>query len=374
MATPAPPDVPTLWLRAGDRQRQVLRRHLEAIAGRFRGAGWRVVTGPQPPDAPPGPLAVLEDPWSEPFPLLAQSLADAPGAVGWRAPRVNDLPAPQGWSPRRGPYTRRDYEQLTRPGRVGHARATGPPLWSGFSVAPAGAASALLERGWPPSPRDLHLVPRAFLYRYADPAGHPRHELDPYLCGSEGDLLDVGCGQGLLGERHRPRGVRVVGIEPDLQLARLARERLDLVLATTAEEGLPALRGPFETIVFADVLEHTTDPARVLRLARDLLAPRGRVVATLPNSAFAPVLRALAAGRWDPTLAGVQARDHLAPLTPGSFSELASGAGLAVEKSVPLPSPLPLGLRCWAWWAARTAGGEPAQLLYSQWIVVLRPI
>ncbi len=217
----------------------------------------------------------------------------------------------------------------------------------------------------------MALVRRARLYRYHDPAGHERRELDAFIPAVAATIVDVGCGHGLLGERHRLEGRTVVGIEPDWTLAAEAARRLDLVLPLTAEEGLEALRPGVECLVFADVLEHTEDPAGVLEKAARVLAPGGRIVASLPNSAWAPVLAALAAGRWDPTVAGVQARDHLAVMTPASFRRMAAECGLRVVREVPMKAPLPRRLRLWAWLVARSCGGRSEDLLTTQWIAVL---
>ena len=72
--------------------------------------------------------------------------------------------------------------------------------------------------------------------------------------------------------------------------------------------------------VFADVLEHLANPGEILRRLVERLAPDARVLVAIPNAAWIPVLAALAAGRWDPTLAGVQARDHLTVFTPRSLA------------------------------------------------------
>ncbi len=323
-----------------------------------------------------GALAVMADPWVEPLPEVAELLAGADAGTGcrWRIPRVNGTAPPQEWRTPTGPYTALAYERIALRARVGEAISTvaaGPDPWCGFAVAAPGEAPALLAGGWPPKPDSIVLVPRARLYRYDDPAAHERRELDRFIPPRASTIVDVGCGHGLLGARHRQPGRRVIGIEPDMDLARKAARRLDLVLPLTAEDGLRALRPGLDCLLFADVLEHTRDPALVLEEAARLLAPDGRIVASLPNAAWAPVLRALAAGRWDPALAGVQARDHLVPLTPLSFRRLAAECGLRVASETPLEAPLPWRLRLWAWLVARTAGGSVENLLAPQWIAVL---
>jgi SAM-dependent methyltransferase len=366
---------PTLWLRCRSR-RSTVAAHLRHLALRFRADAWEVVEGDRLADAPSGPLAVVDDPWVEPLPALAHHLAAAPagGRPAWRVPRVFGLAGAQAWRPRYPPQTLLDYERQSLAGRPRAARRADEALWPGFAVAAAGEARPLLAAGWPPPQQRLALVPSARLYRYADPAGHERRELDRFVPDGAQLLLDVGCGSGRFGERHRRPGRWVVGIEPDWELARAARRRLDLVLALTAEAGLPLLRRPADAIVFADVLEHLADPAAVLLLARQALAPGGRIIASLPNCAFAPVLRALAAGRWDPTLAGVQARDHWVAMTPESFARLARGCGLQVEQTVLLRNPLPFAVRLWGRLAAWSAGGAARTTEASQWVATLAKI
>ncbi len=365
--------VGVLWLRL-QTQRPVVAAHLRHVQGRFAAEGWRIVKGLDPPSSLSGPLAVMDDPWAEPLPGVARFLADAVAENGsrWRVPRVHGLDPPQGWQPSNGPYTARDYERLARPPRFrGRAGEAGPTPWCGFCVATAEDGETLLAAGWPPRPGAVALVPDALLYRYHDPAAHERTELDPFIPEAATTVVDVGCGHGLLGARHRRSGRRVVGIEPDWDLALQAARRLDLVLPMGAEEGLAALRPDLDCLIFADVLEHLVDPVGALAQAAQVLAPGGRIIASLPNSAWIPVLRSLAAGRWDPTIAGVQARDHLAPMTPVSFRRLAAECGLRVVREVPLQAPLSPGSRFLAWVLARASGGDPRDLLTPQWIAIL---
>lgn len=362
---------PTLWVRLPS-QRTVVKAHLEHVAGTFRAAGWRVIQGLEPPQEIPGHLAVLQDPWSQPLPTVASRLARASGADGcWRVPQVNGQPGPQGWTLRNGPYTPDDYARLALRSRLGQARPLDDP-WCGFLVAAAEDAEELLATGQAPAPHTVRWVPGALMYRYDDPAGHAREELDRFIPQDARTLVDIGCGHGLLGSRHRRPGRRVIGIEPDWTLARLAAPRLDVVLPLTAQDGLAALKEEMDCIVFADVLEHTTDAAGILRATARALSPDGRLIISVPNVAWAPVLRSLAAGRWDPTLAGTLARDHFTHFTRASFAELAQECGLRLIETSSLDAPLPWSLRLWAWWTATWAGGDPKDLRAAQWIFVLK--
>ncbi len=372
-ASSAPQDArPVLWVRAPS-TRSVLAEHLHHVAGSFSAAGWSVVTD-GPPDVPLGvAVAVLDDVWVEPLPRLASALglARVPSSPVWRVPRVYGLSGRQGWQPAVPPSTMAEYERRTV--RRGPPRTVflGDGAWTGFAVAAAGEAAPLLRDGWPP--REAALVANAFLYRYADPSAHVRRELTPFVPASAKTVIDVGCGTGLLGSLLRHHGRRVVGIEPEWELARAASRNLDMVIPATAEEGLSAIRAPVDCIVFADVLEHTVAPQQLLRAGARLIGPAGRIVVSFPNAAWAPVLRGLASGRWDPTLAGVQARDHLFYTTPRSFAAIAAECGLAVETLAPLGAAVSWRVRAWGWLAALTAGGNPSDTAAPQWVAVLRP-
>jgi len=353
--------------------RTVLFAHLRHLEGTFRAAGWEVWFGLTPPRVEGVAVAVLDDPWLEPLPVVAEFLAAARGRPGsWRVPRVFELAGRQGWNPRYPPFTLRDYERVALEGRGGVAVAGEVPSWCGFAVATATDAAALVKAGWPPRPERVALVPQARVFRYRDPANHPRSELVRWIDWTSGTIVDVGCGYGQLGMQLRQKGRRVIGIEPAWESARAAAKVLDLVLPVRAEEGLAALRPPVGCFIFADVLEHLNDPAGVLAQAGALLGSEGRIVVSIPNVAWAPVLRALTAGRWDATLAGVQARDHVFFTTPLSFATLCREWGFEVETLEPLGSYLPLGLRVWAWAVARSVGGDPAHLTSAQWVAVLR--
>jgi len=365
---------PVLWLRARSR-RGVVAEHLRHVAGSFEAAGWEVVTGDHPEPRPGAALAVMEDPWVEPLPKLARALAAAQveSPPAWRVPLVWGLTGEQGWREKVPPATMLEYEGRTVAGRHRRAASIGSNPWCGFSVAAPGEAEALLGAGWPPS--TAAIVTEARLFRYSDPSAHERRELTRFIPASARCVVDVGCGSGLFGALLRAAGKTVIGIEPEWELALLARARLNLVLPVSGEPGLEAVRVPVDCVVLADVLEHTSPPQRLLRATARALGhgKSGRLVLSFPNAAWAPVVRALAAGRWDTTLAGVQARDHLFYTTPRSLAAIAEECGFAVETLEPLGTGVSFRERLWGRLAALTAGGTFAEAAAPQWAAVLRP-
>ncbi len=147
-------------------------------------------------------------------------------------------------------------------------------------------------------------------------------------------VLDVGCGIGLNGQVAKTRGARVVGLEISPEAREQARRRLDEVLAVDLESPTalgPALSGRrFDVVLCGDVLEHTRDPAAVLRRLVELLEPDGRVLISLPNVAAWTVRAGLLAGRFDYSDSGILDRTHLRFFTEASARALVRDAGLEV--------------------------------------------
>jgi SAM-dependent methyltransferase len=79
------------------------------------------------------------------------------------------------------------------------------------------------------------------------------------------------------------RGWQVVGIEPSQWASDRARGRgLDVRTTDLARHELEA--GTFDLVAMCDVIEHLTDPAAALGVARDLLREGGGLYLTLPDA------------------------------------------------------------------------------------------
>jgi methionine biosynthesis protein MetW len=146
-------------------------------------------------------------------------------------------------------------------------------------------------------------------------------------------VLDVGCSDGSLGAGLRARGAEVWGIEYDAAFAAQAEAKLDRVLQGDAAGRLAELGDErFDAVVCADVLEHLADPGGVLRRIRELLAPGGAVVVSLPNVRFYTTFVELGVrGRWPRRDRGVHDRTHLSWFTDADARALFADAGFAVD-------------------------------------------
>ena len=125
-------------------------------------------------------------------------------------------------------------------------------------------------------------------------------------------VLDVGCGTGVITDIiRRKKSASIIGIEPDAERVRRAVARgLDVHLGVLSPDFIRQ-HGPFDYIVFADVLEHLRNPAEIVAMARDGLKPGGSVVASIPNVAHWFVRTDLLRGRFDYQDCGIMDATHL---------------------------------------------------------------
>jgi SAM-dependent methyltransferase len=144
-----------------------------------------------------------------------------------------------------------------------------------------------------------------------------------------GNLLDVGCGHGLLLDEARRRGFAVTGLELSQTAAAYARDVLELDVREQRVEDLQRPDGGFQVVVLADVIEHLDDPMTALDTCARLLAPGGAlcVITPDPDSRTAR----LAGPRW---WAYIPAHTFLFPRR--TLRELLEARGLVLSEDVPL--------------------------------------
>lgn len=99
----------------------------------------------------------------------------------------------------------------------------------------------------------------------------------------KGMLLDVGCGDGLFLERARAAGWDVKGAEISAFAASHIREKLGIEVFLGCLDKCPFPAKTFDCITMWHSLEHTTDPAKMIRSAFHLLKDDGTLVIAVPN-------------------------------------------------------------------------------------------
>ena len=110
------------------------------------------------------------------------------------------------------------------------------------------------------------------------------------LGGRPGRVLDVGCGVGDLSVAAHRRGWKAIGIESAPEAARQAAGRgIEVVPGQAATllgaegTGPPSLAGPFDLVVFRDVVGHLPEAGRALRGAVSRLRSGGWLAVRTPN-------------------------------------------------------------------------------------------
>jgi len=144
-------------------------------------------------------------------------------------------------------------------------------------------------------------------------------------------ILDVGCATGALGAEYKRRNpvCRYLGIESDATAARLAATRLDEVATSDVEaKPFPFGPGPFDCIVYGDVLEHMRDPWALLRRHAAALSENGVVLICMPNAEHWSFAERLLRGTWDYEPIGLFDRTHLRWFTWETTHRALAAAGL----------------------------------------------
>ncbi len=166
----------------------------------------------------------------------------------------------------------------------------------------------------------------------------------------EPPLLDLGCGDGMVGEVFFGAGGVGAGVDPWLaQLRRAARSGVYRTLALADGARLPYADGAFATVFSNSVLEHIPLLEPVLGEVARVLRPLGRFVFTVPSDGFPRLLagwrRHQAAGRE------AQARTYREEMdawlqhhhyhTPDEWRRLLARSGLALtEARYYIPAPV----------------------------------
>lgn len=173
------------------------------------------------------------------------------------------------------------------------------------------------------------------------PIGPRKLLLDRVAPGSR--VLDVGCWTGYYGKYLAERGCTMVGVELDPTAARTASVHYESVVLGDAADPLVQQRvsGNFDAILLLDVIEHVSDPAALLRRAREWV-PDGSALISVPNVAHWSIRKALLQGKWEYQDYGILDRTHLRFFTLASARRMLKQSGWETQWFEASPAPIPV--------------------------------
>ena len=182
-------------------------------------------------------------------------------------------------------------------------------------------------------------------HRWWDPHGEfrPLHEINPLRLGwIEGlaplagkEVLDVGCGGGILAEAMARAGARVTGIDlsdKPLRVAQLHLHESGLsilyrkVSAETLSEEKPRA---FDIVTCMELLEHVPDPSSTVAACARLAKPGGRVFFSTINRNPKSYLFAVIGAEYVLKLLPRGTHDYARFIKPSELARWCRDAGLA---------------------------------------------
>lgn len=184
-------------------------------------------------------------------------------------------------------------------------------------------------------------------HRWWDPTSEfrPLHEINPLrlewinarapLAGK--NVIDIGCGGGILAESMARKGARVTGIdlsEKALKVADLhslesgVQVRYQLI---AAEDMAAQEAGQYDVVTCMEMLEHVPDPAAIVQAAATLVKPGGKVFFSTLNRNPKSYLFAVIGAEYLLRLLPKGTHDYAKFITPAELSQYIRSAGLQVD-------------------------------------------
>lgn len=187
----------------------------------------------------------------------------------------------------------------------------------------------------------------ALANRWWDPAGPqgPLHVLNPvrldYVAGrqslSGANVLDVGCGGGLLSEALAAAGAQVTAVDLAPELIEVARLHLlesglrvdyRLVSAEALADEAP---GAFDAITCMEMLEHVPDPSSIIDACARLLRPGGRLFLSTLNRTPQAFALAVVGAEYVARLLPRGTHSYAKFIRPSELGAWLRAAGLVLE-------------------------------------------
>jgi 2-polyprenyl-3-methyl-5-hydroxy-6-metoxy-1,4-benzoquinol methylase len=154
-------------------------------------------------------------------------------------------------------------------------------------------------------------------------------------------IIEIGCSHGALAKAYKQinQNCNYIGVEINPTAAKTALNSCDKVYECnieTVDDDFLANNLNGDCWIFGDVLEHLSDPWRMLTRIRKIMTKSGSVIACIPNAQHWSVQAKLSIGdfRYDPK-GGLLDRTHLRWFTRATIFELFSESGFQIVAGHP---------------------------------------
>lgn len=173
----------------------------------------------------------------------------------------------------------------------------------------------------------------------------PRRDLMSLMDFSKAGLrvLEIGCACGVTLREigARSSSARLYGVELNEKAAEIAAPYATILSMDVERLDPSQVAERFDYIVMGDVIEHLQNPWKAIENMRELLAPGGEVIASIPNVAHISTFYGLLSGRWTYEDMGILDRTHFRFFTKKEIIKLFQEAQFDIQdmRYVTVPSP-----------------------------------
>jgi 2-polyprenyl-6-hydroxyphenyl methylase/3-demethylubiquinone-9 3-methyltransferase len=150
-------------------------------------------------------------------------------------------------------------------------------------------------------------------------------------------VIDIGCGGGILTEGMAKLGAEVTGIdmsEPALIVAKLhqheSKVKIDYI-HTTAEKIASERPAQYDVVTCLEMLEHVPDPVSIVQACSQLVKPGGQVFLSTLNRNVKSYLQAIIGAEYILKLLPRNTHDYAKFIRPSELAEWGRKCGLTVK-------------------------------------------